>query len=306
MIPDRPGYAAGSGGELLVSVHADDGSALHHPAGPMMASLRLNDPRSATPSRYFPILNFSTPPALQAGELYHIVFTNVAATPAIDYLSLSALYQRVPGSPVQPTLNDTDSALLLRSAGGAWATRKGYTPILQLDYADGTSEGIGYMEAWVGASRPISGTNAVRQRFTVTGGPKNVHSVAIRVARLGGTAPLSVRLEHSDGTLIEEGDIPASEIPLANPAEYSWTHLVFRSLPVLLSGRTYHLVLQASASSTYQVFPIRKGPAYGFDNATYFSDGHAQFKQGATWVGWTQWGVTNRTDSDLQFYFELK
>lgn len=53
----------------------------------------------------------------------------------------------------------------------------------------------------------------------------------------------------------------------------------------------------------YQVFPIRKGGYYNFANTTYFHDGYAQFKSGASWVGWTEWGVTNRTDADLQFYF---
>jgi hypothetical protein len=42
---------------------------------------------------------------------------------------------------------------------------------------------------------------------------------------------------------------------------------------------------------------------YGYKNTTFFSDGYAQFKEAGHWVGWTQWGVTNRTDGDLQFYF---
>jgi hypothetical protein len=71
----------------------------------------------------------------------------------------------------------------------------------------------------------------------------------------------------------------------------------------LYSGDSYHIDLEASSRTTYQVFPIRKGSAYGFANTTYFPEGYAQFKSGSSWVGWTQWGVTNRTDADLQFYF---
>jgi hypothetical protein len=117
---------------------------------------------------------------------------------------------------------------------------------------------------------------------------------------------LRVRLEQADGTLIEQGEIPAAATPLTNPVSYAWTELKFSGPHRLLSGQTYRLVLQSSSSSVYQAYPIRKGNSYGFADTTYFSDGYAQFTQGSSWAGWTQWGTTNRTDGDLQFYFVLQ
>lgn len=73
----------------------------------------------------------------------------------------------------------------------------------------------------------------------------------------------------------------------------------------LWTGETYNLVLQATAPTVYQTYPIRKGSYYGFQSGTYFADGYAQFKVTTSWIGWTQWGVTNRTDGDLQFAFRL-
>jgi hypothetical protein len=114
-----------------------------------------------------------------------------------------------------------------------------------------------------------------------------------------------VRLENADGSLVEQGNISANSIPMTSPASYNWASYTFASAHTLVPGRTYHLDFEATSSSSYQLFPIRKGYAQGYQNTTYFSDGYAEFKQGGSWVGWTQWGVTNRVDSDLQFYFQL-
>jgi len=158
------------------------------------------------------------------------------------------------------------------------------------------------MESWVGAPQVISGASGVREQFTVSSSQKNVGKVAVRLARLSGSDPLKVQLRNGDGSLIEEGDIPASA--LSNPATHNWAQYQFRSARTLAAGNMYYLELSTSSSSVYQIFPIRKGVAYNFKNTTWWPDGYAQFKQGDTWVGWTQWGVTNRTDGDLQFYFE--
>lgn len=159
------------------------------------------------------------------------------------------------------------------------------------------------MEVWVGAPQTISGTSSVRETFTVSGTSRTVSSLGIRVARLSGSGALTVRLETGDGTLIEQGDVAATSVPLNASATYVWTTYKFSAPRTLSVGQSYHLVLQAPASTVYQAFPIRKGSDYGYQNTTFFPDGYAQFLQGGSWVGWTQWGVTNRTDGDLQFYF---
>jgi hypothetical protein len=303
LIPNHTGYSAGTGGKLQVTVNADDGTPAHNPSSAVLASYLLSNPLAATPSINFPIFVFSAPPTLVQGQLYHVVFKNVDASPSMNYLSVDALYHVIPSTPTQPTISDVDSAELLGGPGGTWTPRQGYTPILELDYQGGWSEFNGYMEAWVGAPQTISGTNAVREMFTVTGAQRIVAGASIRVARTSGTDPLIVRLENGDGTAIEQGEIPASSIPVTSPVSYVWATFTFSSTHTLLAGQNYHLQFRAASTSSYQAFPIRKGAAYGFQNTTYFPDGYAQFNQNGSWIGWTQWGVTNRTDSDLQFYF---
>ncbi|MGH9560005.1 MAG: fibronectin type III domain-containing protein, partial [Terracidiphilus sp.] len=139
----------------------------------------------------------------------------------------------------------------------------------------------------------------------VSGATVTVSSASVRVGRMSGSDPLIVRLEKGDGTLIEQGQIAATSFPLASPAAYVWGALNFSSAHTLQAGQTYHLVVEAAPSSRYEAFPIRKGTAYNFKNTTFYPDGYAQFNPNGTWVGWTQWGVTNRTDGDLQYYFRV-
>jgi hypothetical protein len=201
--------------------------------------------------------------------------------------------------------DNTDLAVLLSEGGSNWAPRTGYVPIYQLQFQNGVTEGMGYMEGWVGAPEPISGTHAVRENFTVSGSNVSVASVGIRVARVNGSDPLVVRVENSDGSLIEEGSIPAASIASssATSPSYFWAKYSFATTYTLIPGKNYHLVLEAAATSTYQTFPIRKGAAYGFQPTTFFPDGHVECELNGVWTGWTQWGVANRTDGDLQFYF---
>jgi hypothetical protein len=308
LIMDHTGYWGGTSGSILVSIQTDDGTSSHNPSGQILTSSLLNDPDAVpTPTRYFPTFTFPAPAAVTAGELYHVVFQNMDPNPTVNYVSVDALYQAAAPTPAQPTMSDTDCAVLLYAnysvVGTMWKPRQGYTPILQMDFEDGFTEGFGYMEVWVGAPEPISGTASVRETFTVSGAPKTVSSMAVRVARTSGSDPLTMRLETGAGTLIEQGPVAAASVPIGTSATYYWVSYQFANPHTLATGQSYHLVLQSPATSVYQAYPIRKGLAYGYNTTTYFPDGYAQFLQSGTWVGWTQWGVTDRTDGDLQFYF---
>ena len=311
-IPDRPGYAAGNGGTIQVSINTDDGTPAHNPSSKVLTSYVIKNYGDLAPSRYFPQITFPSPANLVAGQLFHIVFTNIDAKPATNFMSVDGLYQPNPPWPTQPTVSDTDLATLLTDAGQSWAERKGITPTVQLTYADGWTQGLGYMEVWYNAPQIASGSSAVREFFTVSGGSKRVTSISIRAVRVNGSDPLIVHLENADGTVVEEGSIPADSIPTGasladpygSPLAYAWATYTFSSAHTLVSGQSYNLDFEATSTSAYQFFPVRKGLAYGFQNGTYFKDGHAEFKQdGGNWQGWTEWGEPYRTDGDLQFYF---
>jgi hypothetical protein len=300
MVIQRPGYGAGTGGSLDISVQGDRGGV---PSGTVLASTAIPN---AAALAFFPLITFGAPAALTAGELYHIVFRNTDPAPTVNYVSINGLYVARPAlGPHQPRYDDADWAQLMNSGSG-WLVRPEYTPILALSYANGAREGVGYIEVWVDAYKTISGLARAREVFTVSGGDRLVASASIRLMRLSGSSPLTVRLEAADGTQVAVSTIAASDIPVGTPGNgggpSTWVTARFAAPALLQAGTTYRLVLSAPEDTAYSVFVIRKGSAYGFPTATYFADGHAQFDPGTGWVAFDPGWTGPLDQGDLQLY----
>jgi hypothetical protein len=118
--------------------------------------------------------------------------------------------------------------------------------------------------------------------------------------RLSGDQPLTLRLEKTDGTLLEQGSILASSIPTT----YSWTNYTFNSAQSLVVGQSYNLTLSAPAGTSYDTYSVWDGTNI-FTSNTRFADGYSQFNTGSGWTGWDMWGQSNLTNGDLMFYFSL-
>ena len=294
------GYQAGEGGTVQVDLMADDNSAAHLPTGAALATVTYGN--IITTGNYYPSLAFPSPAVLTGGALYHLVFTNIDPTPVTNYVSLDAIYTDAQTAPMQGCIPDHDWAELVKSGTGAWKLREGFTPTLDLAFADGGHQGNGYIEIWSTAPETVSGTASVRETFKVSGPSRTFTSIALRMKLLAGASPLTVALEETDGTVIEQGTIPAADFLTSAP---NWVTLTFPQTQALASGVAYNLVLTSPADTQYQIYPMRKGADKGFSDATYFPDGYAQFTTtGALgWAGWTQWGTADLTDSDLQFMF---
>ena len=294
------GYQAGAGGTIRVDVQADDGTAAHVPTGPVLATLTYGN--ILAQNNYFPLLTFPYPAVLRGGGFYHLVFTNIDPSPTTEYVSLDTLYTDAQTAPMQPGVRDIDFAVLVRSGAGAWKPRNGFTPTLELDFADGGVQGNSYLEVWSTNPKTISGAAGVREAFKVSGPSRFFSKVAVRLQRLAGTSPLTLRVELADGTLIQEGTVAAETI-LQGVSD--WVTLPFPLTSVLSSGVAYNLVLSSPADTQYSAFAIRKGKDKGFSMGTYFPDGYAQFTTtgDAGWLGWDQWGTPNLKTGDLQFMF---
>jgi Putative Ig domain len=292
------GYNSGTGGTLKIQLETDDGTTNHGPSGTVLGTYTIPQPNNP-----FPVISFSPAPTLKAGELYHLVFSNTDPNPNENFVSVDDLWMASPRNPMQPAFSNENLATLLQDGSNSWGVYDYNTPIYEIDFSDGASIGQGYMEVWSGTPEPISGSESVRETFTVSGSEQMVSNVSIRLAHISGSGALTVRLEQGDGNLVEQGTISASSIPISSSGDCVWATYTFSALRTLLQGQQYNLVLQAPSGTLYQAFPIRKGSAQDFQSTTFFPDGYAQFNPGGNWVGWTQWGVSNRTDGDLQFYF---
>jgi hypothetical protein len=272
-------------------VQRDDGTAAHQPSGTVLAAASVSGGSLGA----FPTISFGTPPALTAGQLYHVVFRNTDPAPTVNFVSIDSLIVETGIlSPRQARYSDTDWAQLM-NYGGGWQIRPEYTPILQLNYGNGVDEGVGYMEAWVRDPKTISGSAQVRETFTVSGANRTISAVSVRVARTSGTSPLTIRLESAGGTLIDQAQLGPGSSSMA------WLTGSLSASHTLQAGSTYNLVLTSPPGTSYATFAIRQGTSYGFVAGPYFGDGHMQYSTGSGWLNVEAWGSPS-LEGDLQFF----
>lgn len=308
------GYSAGTGGTTRVQVKNDDGSSSHLPGTTVLGSLdKVHGMSGGEYSGWsevnFAAMTFPTPVPVEAGKLYHIVFTNVDPTPASNWVSLNLLANDTFGQP-QVAQSQTDLGLLVHDGSGwkqdpLWPGRPFFhIPIYELAYGDGSKQGVGYTEVWIQqGTRTISGAQMVRQLVTPIQ-TRVVSEAYVRLRRTTTTGTLVLRLETSNGTLVEELTIPGSQ---ALSDRHGWVGGVFSTPRTLQAGTRYHLVVKATAG-TFEAFPIRDGSVvYGFSQSTTFQDGSCEYNTGSGWRDWYGWGTSGEGthEGDLQFYFKL-
>ena len=83
-----PATPPGPAGRIRATVEADNGG---KPSGTVLASVSWNPGNPGT-NEQWPEHFFSSASPLVAGRLYHVVFTNVDASPSANYISLNSLY----------------------------------------------------------------------------------------------------------------------------------------------------------------------------------------------------------------------
>jgi len=295
------GYAAGDGGSYLISVEADVNG---QPSGTPLASLTYTAGWPGGAWAPFNQQTFASPATLTAGNLYDIVFENVAADPVGNFISVNEVFiYNYTYSPRQVALSN-DYAILYSQNGGTYGVRPRDTADMDLTYANGHHDGMAYIEAMAAQAAYVSGgATMAREHFTVSGGDKVVASATVRVMRLSGPAsnPLTVTLETGSGEAIESVDVPASSIPVSTVGDTSggtWVTATFGTPHMLTSGQTYNLRLSTGSGITYVAIPIREGTDSGF-NSYRFTDGDGQkTTNGSSWANCYAYSPV-----DLQFYF---
>jgi hypothetical protein len=160
------------------------------------------------------------------------------------------------------------------------------------------------MEVWVGSPRPIGGDFRVRQLIAFASGRRaRVTGAWLRVRRGdGASAPLELRLEGMDGTVLTSGRARARGI---SSRFAQWVHVRFARPVAAPFPGPVALTASARDERAYETFPVREGTGFGFDARTVFAGGHAEHFDGEGWTGWEQWGVRDRHDGDLQFALDV-
>ena len=339
------GYSGGTGGTYRVSLYSDDGTSDHFPLlGGGVASttvtINITDP-DGDDSQYWLPANFSSPPTLTAGTIYHLVLENIDADPATNYVSINHLNAdtlNLGGSSglsgdeyLSPTISTTEFNMLrtdpgytTMSAGMVWETRDGYKPVCVVEIdrnADGTSDysfGCGFINIItedVGESRGhqerITATTFFRQSMT----PQTsmiVQTVSILVTHHTGTDDLIIDLQDSSRTSINSVSVASSEVYTTTDTDgknATWITKAFPGAVALSASTLYYLELRTSGSSEYGVNSLRDAyqnggtgfPSYG---SAGFQDGNVTIStdSGSTWNLPVFFGGSK---DDLVFCFEF-
>jgi hypothetical protein len=304
------GYGCGTGGSVDICIYLDDGKPDHIWTGKPLGCVTDSNLRSGEQIRTetFPV-SFQ----LDAGRLYHLHWHNTDANPVKNFISVNDICVWHPTKPRQPAIPDSDLAVIVGTK-----TVETDTPIFQLNYEDGTTQGQGYKESWNYMPEDISGGARTRELILVTGQVRTVKSLSVRVNRVSGNSALRVTLSTASGAVLEQGEIPAAIFPAGNrltanslASQYvtpTWGTYTFAIPRILRSNQYYQLILSAPADTVYQEYAIQKASVYGFSPRTFFADGHGEFSRdnGSTWAGFKQTEESrNHTDADIQFYFTL-
>ena len=302
-----PGYSGGTGGKLKVSIETDQGG---KPSGTVLASLTITPGNPTGHWEKHTTYPFASPATLTRGVLYHVVFANTDTSPSTNYISVNEAYQYLATIPRQPSYSDDFAALYDRGSG--WVVLPNDTPVMDLGYADGTHDGNAYYSIVADYYSIVSGVQMARERFTVAGSDRSVTSATVRVKRISGSSPLTIRLETSGGTVLASGTAAASQVPQstlptplngnswdeASLAGGRWLTVTFPAI-VLQGGATYQLRISTTSDTTYAAVPLRElDDAAPVWSSRAFRDGVAQrTSNGSTWADVYAYGRL-----DLQFY----
>jgi len=323
------GYHAGDGGDIRITLKADDGSASHLPSSSVLAAttfsprLPLYNPTSV--NVHFKDLSFANYPTLVKGTTYHLEFVNVDPNKSGNWISINSVYNASrSSSTLQPTESTAEWALLSKVGYGGWQYTPGYCPILALGISrtggrtPDVYQGNGYMEFW-GASTNgarAGGSLMLRQGFKATQSLR-VGGASVSAGRYGGTGSLKVELLSSTGVVLDTGFISSGSFPYALsssgcPARMSgekchvWGYAKFNKAPSISLGQTYFLRVSAASGSDYRFNLPRDGSImYGWPAGTVVSGRtEKSTSSGRSWTGISYWGQTNRNDADMEFFLE--
>ncbi len=298
----KSGYANGTGGTVGMTVAPDDGTGLPDETGlfPGRAEASfgldggaiIGDRSEYVRDTLFGRWMFSEPIPVEAGKDYHIIFQNLDPDPTNNYVSLDLVIDLVPetlrgSGPIPSPAARSDYGFVM-SSGDGWrladAHSEGHrqTPIFEVTYTDGSTQGQGFMQYEARATFSLTGSAAIRTTITV---PED-RTVSELAARVGAQAGGSVILELAtiEGEVLRS--VSASTDATANYRNAVWAEGTVEPLS-LKAGQTYAFVVRAGSGYTGDVVPLQAGVNYGFAPKSVFPFGTAQTSpDGSTWSDW--------------------
>ena len=312
--PAGSGYAAGNGGVIRLRILPDDGTSAHAPVLDA-AALAFGEHRPGlvagqhrSPEGNFAQVSLVSNAPLVAGRLYHVVYENVAAAPAVDYASVdySVVHSRNgrPARWLDPV--DWGAVFGYRVAGGGgpptWVdvSRSAYNgavyaPILQVRMADGAVFGSSPMESGnvEGRQWTVTAGTPVRERFA----PKASRVITGLSFSTAATVAGSLRWElREGGTVLAAGRVTEAVANYASQpygravlGVLAWYDVPLPAPVALAAGGVYDLVFTPEGASQWRFADFHNGSTQGFDASVAFTESRAQHLLNGVWIDANHW-----------------
>lgn len=317
------GYSNGNGGTIQISLYPDDGSPLHLPdlnAQPLASTvIKPGLPPDRRKKGYFPDVRFSGgSKAVQAGQIYHLVFRNIDQAPDHHFISID--HSATPAQNGRPArwLNTIDWSTLYatrryqpdKPGDYAWVnlTERGssghhFSPIMQIVLRDGQSQGVSDTESGSVDPQRIYTARAglpVREHFK-PGSDKRISGFSVATAAAAGGA-LQWRIMQGDKVL-GSGRIQQQE-PNYQPiesntgillAKYVWYDVALPKDIRMKAGESYYLEFAPLGSSQWVFAAHSNGLPSGFSWPAAFTESQAQHWRKGAWINSYPWNYSRTT-----------
>jgi len=314
--PPGVGYAAGNGGTVRARIMPDDGTANMFPNmdGTALSTgtlvMGMSGGVHSTNTQYTAVAMTPASP-LVAGTLYHVVYDNTAASPAVNFFSVNNdITTQANGRPNRWNA-PTEWATLYgtRTAGSsdpfdwddylnyaATAGQDYYAPMLQIGLESGSKIGNVVIEGGnvddVGYIWTATNAAPVREQFTPATTKVVVGFSVQTCARVGG----SLLVEMKQGsTLMADKVIVQSAANHSNEngcAVLTWYDVLFDSALTLNASTAYDLSFTPQGASEWVFADMRNGSDYSFAMAAAFTESQAQHYQAGAWRRAYHWDHT--------------
>lgn len=245
---EREGYHVGDCGDLVVAIHADDGTG--QPLEEPLASQFIAEPCTGErPIGWLTTLTWAPAIPVSGGSTYHLVYSN--PTDGDGWVSINQLYD-VDADVVEALVDDGITVLARGSesyAGGdgtAWGSTdllEAHRPVFEIGLSDGSTLGNSYVG--VRRSLTMQAGDEIRQQFEVDEAME-LERIRTRPVDQPVTDGLVVRVETDDGDVVAEGVLRGA-LPGWLEADMS---------AELSPGQNYAVVIEALAG------PVTYWPLY--------------------------------------------
>ena len=251
------GYGAGTYGKYNFELHTNGSG--NFASGTIIGRATNIDPRTAMDGYLDGALHFPITATVTAGQIYHLVVTNVDPNPGTNWSSPNGLMTRVvpwDGTGNRAAVYESGSWRPWSSQNNPWNTTGGnyvngqHIPTM-LSYTDGTNHGGHYYSARTSAPARFHEANKAGQYIYWNQSSATISRIGISLRRTGTPGALLYRLEQIGSGVIASGTVNTSSVGTGAPV---WAYATLSSPVTLQQGQSYRLYFESPTSSSSNHF----------------------------------------------------